>query len=140
MPRGLMWGQLDRPLKVSVLSGIFVGAAGLAVTSAVLSGALPFFFEGAPGALSPFIGSLLLPVWITYLFTGGLFFNSWMLLLYPLFLLSGSLSLLCVSLEKERRGILGFLVFIGSVPILLGLLFGVVAEVASLFGMPVFRS
>ena len=45
-----------------------------------------------------------------------------------------------LSMQRERRGILGFLVFMGSVPFLLGLLFAVLAVIMSLVGIPVFRN
>jgi len=83
------------------------------------------------------IGYLSLPFWFVFLFTGGLLVGySWVLLVYPLLLVSGGLSLLGVSLERERRGILGFLVFVGSVPFLLGFLLGILATVASFAGIP----
>jgi len=138
----LLWNELDRPLKLSALSGVLGGGFGLmAMTYVMLSGGLSFFFEGVPGGFSFLIGYLFIPFWFAFVFTGGLFLgHSWMvLLLYPLLLVSGSLSLLGVSLEKERRGVLGFLVFIGSVPLLLGLLLGVLAVIASLAGIPEFQ-
>jgi len=45
-----------------------------------------------------------------------------------------------LSMQRERRGILGFLVFMGSVPFLLGLFFGVLTVIMSLVGIPVFRN
>jgi hypothetical protein len=111
------------------------------MTYARLSGNLYFFLQGTPGLLSLFIALLLFPLWSVFLSAYGLFVaNPWALLLYPLFLLSGGLSLLTVSMRRERRGILGFLVFMGSVPFLLGLFFGVLAVTVSLVGIPVFRN
>jgi hypothetical protein len=113
----------------------------MAMTYVMLSGGFSFFFEGVPGGLSFLIGYLVIPFWFAFVFTGGLILgHGWVLLVYPLFLVSGSFSLLGVSLERERRGILGFLVFIGSVPLLLGLLLGILAVIVSLAGMPGFRS
>ena len=134
----LLWNDLDRPLKLSALSGIVGGGLGLiAGIYGMISGGLSFFFEGIPGGFSLLIGYLLLPFWFAFLFTGGLFVGySWVLLLYPLLLVSGGLSLLGVSLERERRGILGFLVFVGSVPFLLGFLLGILAMIASFSGIP----
>ena len=129
-----MWNNLDRPLKISVLSGIVSGGFAMtAVTYAVLCCNFWFFFEGVPGGVSLIILYLLFPLLVVTLSTDGLFVSHpWVLLFYPLFLVSGGLLLLGVSLEKERRGILGFLVFIGSVPFLLGLFFGVLAAIMSL--------
>jgi len=137
-----MWNDLDRPLKISVLSGIVGGgSAVIAMTYAMLSGNLWFFFEAEPGGVSLIIVYLLLPLLLATLSTDGLFVGQpWVLLLYPFFLVSGGLLLLRVSLERERRGILGFLVFIGSVPFLLGLFLGVLAAIMSLVGVPMFRS
>jgi len=102
-----------------------------------LIGGLSFFFEGIPGGFSLVIGYLSLPFWFAFLLTGGLLVGySWVLLVYPLLLVSGSLSLLGVSLERERNGILGFLVFVGSVPFLLGFLLGILATIASFAGIP----
>ena len=137
-----MWNDLDRPLKISVLSGIVGGgSAVIAMTYAMLSGNLWFFFEAEPGGVSLIIVYLLLPLLLATLSTDGLFVGQpWVLLLYPFFLVSGGLLLLVVSLERERRGILGFLVFIGSVPFLLGLFLGVLAAIMSLVRVPMFRS
>ncbi len=138
----LMWNDLDRPLKISVLSGIVGGGFAMtAMTYAMLSGDPWFFFEGVPGGVSLIIAYLLVPLLVATLSTDGLFVGQpWVLLLYPFFLVSGGLLLLGVSLERERRGILGFLVFIGSVPFLLGLFLGVLAVIMSLVGVPMFRS
>jgi len=138
----LTWNDLDRPLKISVLSGIVGGGFAMtAMTYAVLSGKPWFFFEGVPGTSSLIISYLLFPLLVATLSTDGLFVgHPWVLLLYPFFLVSGGLLLLRVSLERERRGILGFLVFIGSVPFLLGLFLGVLAAIMSLVGVPMFRS
>jgi hypothetical protein len=137
-----MWNDLDRPLKISVLSGIVGGGFAMtAMTYAMLSGNPWFFFEGMPGSVSLIIAYLLFPLLVATLVTDGLFVGqTWVLLLYPFFLVSGGLLLLGVSLERERRGILGFLVFIGSVPFLLGLFLGVLAVIMSLVGVPMFRS
>ena len=140
-----MWNDLDRPLKISVLSGIVGGGFAMtAMTYAMLSGDPWFFFEGVPGGVSLIIAYLLVPLLVATLSTDGLFVGQpWVLLLYPFFLVSGGLLLLGVSLERERRGILGilgFLVFIGSVPFLLGLFLGVLAVIMSLVGVPMFRS
>ncbi len=103
----------------------------------MISGGLSFFFEGILGGFSLVIGYLSLPFWFAFLLTGGLLVGySWVLLVYPLLLVSGGLSLLGVSLERERRGILGFLVFVGSVPFLLGFLLGILATIASFAGIP----
>jgi len=113
MPRLLMWSDLDRPLKVSALSGIFWGGVGLTyVTYAMLSGNLHFFLEGTHGWLSLFIALSLFPIWLAFLSAFGLIAaNICVLLLYPLFLVFGGLSLLSLSMQRERRGILGFMVF-----------------------------
>ncbi len=142
MPRLLMWSDLDRPLKVSALSGIFWGSVGLTyVTYAMLSGNLYFFLEGTPEWLSLFISLSLFPIRLAFSSAFGLIVaNTWVLLLYPLFLVFGGLSLLSLSMQRERRGILGFMVFIGSVPFLLGLFFGVLTVIMSLIGIPVFRN
>jgi hypothetical protein len=142
MPRRLMWRDLDRPLKISALLGIVVGGFALAaMTYSMLSGNPYFFLEGASDGFSLIIASLLFPIWFVVLSTDGLFVaNAWVLLFYPLFLVSGGFYLLGQSMERESRGVLGFLVFMGSVPFLLGLSFGVLAVIVSLFGIPVFRS
>jgi len=141
MPRRLMWNDLDRPLKISALSGIFWGSVGLTyVTYSMLSGNLFFLLEGTPGWLSLFIALSLFSIWLAFLSAFGLVVANTVLLLYPLFLVSGGLSLLGLSMQRERRGILGFLVFMGSVPFLLGLLFAVLAVIMSLVGIPVFRN
>jgi len=141
MPRRLMWSDLDRPLKVSALSGIFWGGVGLTyVTYAMLSGNLYFFLEGTPGWLSLFIALSLFSIWLAFLSAFGLIVANTVLLLYPLFLVFGGLSLLSLSMQRESRGILGFLVFMGSVPFLLALFFGVLAVIVSLFGIPMFRN
>jgi hypothetical protein len=136
-----MWSDLDSPLKISALSGIAVGGFTLtAMAYSMLSGNL-FFLEGTPEGLSLIIAFMLFPFWLAFVVTNGLLFgNAWVLLLYPVFLVSGGLSLLGLSMERERRGVLGFLVFMGSVPFLLGLFFGVLAVIASLVGIPVFGS
>ena len=141
MPRRVMWSDLDRPLKISALSGIFWGSVGLTyVTYSMLSGNLFFLLEGTPEWLSLFIALSLFPIWLALLSAFGLVVANTVLLLYPLFLVSGGLSLLGLSMQRERRGILGFLVFMGSVPFLLGLLFAVLAVIMSLVGIPVFRN
>ncbi|TMI28247.1 hypothetical protein E6H19_09015 [Candidatus Bathyarchaeota archaeon] len=141
MPRRLMWSDLDRPLKISALSGIFWGSVGLTyVTYSMLSGNLFFFLEGTPEWLSLSIALSLFPIWLAFASAFGLIVANTVLLLYPLFLVSGGLSLLGLSMQRERRGILGFLVFMGSVPFLLGLFFGVLTVIMSLVGIPVFRN
>src|SRR5881296_569134 len=99
----LLWNDLDRPLKLSALSGVVGGGLGLiAGTYGMISGGLSFFFEGIPGGFSLLIGYLSLPFWFAFLLTGGLLVGySWVLLVYPLLLVSGGLSLL-VCLWKER--------------------------------------
>ena len=137
MPRRVMWSDLDRPLKISALSGIFWGSVGLTyVTYSMLSGNLFFLLEGTPGWLSLFIALSLFSIWLAFLSAFGLVVANTVLLLYPLFLVSGGLSLLGLSMQRERRGILGFLVFMGSVPFLLGLFFGVLTVIMSLVGIP----
>ena len=137
MPRRLMWSDLDRPLKISALSGIFWGSVGLTyVTYSMLSGNLFFFLEGTPEWLSLSIALSLFPIWLAFASAFGLIVANTVLLLYPLFLVSGGLSLLGLSMQRERRGILGFLVFMGSVPFLLGLFFGVLTVIMSLVGIP----
>jgi hypothetical protein len=142
MARRLIWNDLDRPLKLSALSGIIGGGSAMTVmTYAMLSGNPWSFFEGSPGGVSLIIAYLLFPLLVATLSIDGLFVGyPWVLLLYPFFLVSGGLLLLGVSLERERRGILGFLVFIGSVPFLLGFFLGVLAVMTSLVGVPMFRS
>jgi len=141
MPRRVMWSDLDRPLKISALSGIFWGSVGLTyVTYSMLSGNLFFFLEGTPEWLSLSIALSLFPIWLAFASAFGLIVANTVLLLYPLFLVSGGLSLLGLSMQRERRGILGFLVFMGSVPFLLGLFFGVLTVIMSLVGIPVFRN
>jgi hypothetical protein len=137
-----MWNDLDRPLKISVLSGIVGGGFAMtAMTYAMLSDNPWFFFEGVPGGVSLIITYLMFPLLVATIFADGFFVgHPWVLLLYPFFLVSGGLLLLGVPLERERRGILGFPVFIGSVPFLLGLFLGVVAVIMSLVGVPMFRS
>jgi len=136
-----MWSDLDRPLKISALSGIFWGSVGLTyVTYSMLSGNLFFFLEGTPEWLSLSIALSLFPIWLAFASAFGLIVANTVLLLYPLFLVSGGLSLLGLSMQRERRGILGFLVFMGSVPFLLGLFFGVLTVIMSLVGIPVFRN
>ena len=137
-----MWNQLDRPLKISVLSSTLGGSLGLiAMSYVILASNFSFLSEATPVERSLIIGFLLIPLWLGLGFTGGLFSaNIWVMLFYPVFLGSGGLLLLGLPMEREKRGILGFLVFMGSVPFVLGLLLGVLAAIASLFGMPLFRS
>src|SRR5438552_4110660 len=93
MPRRLMWSDLDRPLKISALSGIFWGSVGLTyVTYSMLSGNLFFLLEGTPEWLSLFIALSLFPIWLALLSAFGLIVANTSLLLYPLFLVSGGLS------------------------------------------------
>jgi len=110
------------------------------VTYSMLSGNLFFFLEGTPEWLSLSIALSLFPIWLAFASAFGLIVANTVLLLYPLFLVSGGLSLLGLSMQRERRGILGFLVFMGSVPFLLGLFFGVLTVIMSLVGIPVFRN
>jgi len=101
-----MWNNLDRPLKISVLSGIVSGGFAMtAMAYAVLCCNFWFFFEGVPGGVSLIILYLLFPLLVVTLSTDGLFVgHPWVLLFYPLFLVSGGLLLLGVSLEKREGG------------------------------------
>jgi hypothetical protein len=87
----LVWDQLGKPVKISTILGLVSGTGSFAILAWL--GSLSIFFSPA-GAIAFFA-----------------LFGS-----YPLLLLASSLIILAYPLSLETRGILGFLVFITSIP------------------------
>jgi hypothetical protein len=93
----LVWDQLDRPVKIASILGLFSGT-GSSIILVWLASASISLSPGGAVAFFALFGS------------------------YPLLQLGSSLVILAYPLSLETRGILGFLVFITSIPGIAGIL------------------
>lgn len=95
-----LWRRLDSPSRVSSAIGIVAGVWSLFVILFAISQTLVHPSIGSPEQIFAILLFLLL------------FFVP------PIFVLAGGLMLMTVEMSQDRRGILGFLVFVPAVLIL----------------------
>jgi hypothetical protein len=96
----LIWNQLGRPVKISSILGLFSGTGSFIILVWLGSASVSLSPEGIARAIALFA-----------------LFGS-----YVLLQLASSLVILVYPLSMETRGILGFLVFITSIPGIAGIL------------------
>jgi hypothetical protein len=99
-PLHLIWDQLGRAVKISSILGLFSGTGSLIILVWLGSASVSLSLEGIARAIAFFA-----------------LFGS-----YVLLQLASSLVILGYPLTPETRGILGFLVFITSIPGIAGIL------------------
>src|SRR5690242_13825876 len=90
-PLDLVWDQLGRPVKISTILGLFSGTGTFVILVWLVSISISLSQAGA----------------ITFFALFGI---------YPILQLASGLVILAYPLSLETRGILGFLVFITSIP------------------------
>lgn len=90
----LVWDQLGKPVKISTILGLFSGTGSFVILVWLALASLSLSLD-----------------WIVQAIVFFAFFGS-----YVLLQLASSLVILAYPLSQETRGILGFLVFITSIP------------------------
>jgi len=96
----LVWDQLGRAVKISSILGLFSGTGSFVILVWLASASMSLSLD-----------------WIARAIVFFALFGS-----YPLLQLASSLVILAYPLSQESRGILGFLVFITSIPGIAGIL------------------